>query len=223
MWGGVSIRALPLDFRLKTLFQNLGQDEELASQGYNLSDWPINYEDLRPYYELAEAFLGISGDGKALEDTLTTSAWLRDLGENGYGKINYPNSPMALPPAGFFLGEGLIEEGHSYTVTPYSIVPIGKGNFSTIEALNRAVNSSAKIDQFWQDVLPKLTRDFQRASCNSCGFCGGFPCWGKDMPRANMAEIFLKRFISKEVRQRINLVSHAKAFEVIYDEKSMLS
>ncbi|CAM3515040.1 GMC family oxidoreductase [Paenibacillus lupini] len=34
-------------------------------EGSSLSDWPIHYEDLEPYYERAEWEVGVSGDGNA--------------------------------------------------------------------------------------------------------------------------------------------------------------
>lgn len=48
-WLGTSLRMLPNDFQLQTLY----------GQGV---DWPIGYDDLRPYYERAETdVLGVAG------------------------------------------------------------------------------------------------------------------------------------------------------------------
>ena len=51
-WLGSTPRMLPHDFKMKT---NYGQGV----------DWPISYEDLKPYYEMAENEIGISGDVEA--------------------------------------------------------------------------------------------------------------------------------------------------------------
>ena len=48
-WLGTCLRMLPNDFRLSSTY----------GQGV---DWPISYEDLRPYYEMAEREIGVSGD-----------------------------------------------------------------------------------------------------------------------------------------------------------------
>ncbi|MBD2578377.1 GMC family oxidoreductase [Oscillatoria sp. FACHB-1406] len=48
-WEGKTIRMLPDDFKIKTLY----------GQGL---DWPISYEDLMPYYRKAEQEIGVSGD-----------------------------------------------------------------------------------------------------------------------------------------------------------------
>ena len=47
-WLGNVPRMLPNDFRMRTLYQH----------GV---DWPISYEDLKPYYEMAEYEIGVSG------------------------------------------------------------------------------------------------------------------------------------------------------------------
>ncbi len=51
-WLGTSLRLLPNDFKTKTTY-GVGDD------------WPITYEELAPWYDKAEAALGVSGDAKA--------------------------------------------------------------------------------------------------------------------------------------------------------------
>ncbi|HKP13525.1 MAG TPA: GMC family oxidoreductase [Blastocatellia bacterium] len=48
-WLGTCLRMLPNDFKMKTVYD----------QGV---DWPISYDDLKPYYEMAEREIGVSGD-----------------------------------------------------------------------------------------------------------------------------------------------------------------
>ncbi|MCG8054915.1 MAG: GMC family oxidoreductase [Candidatus Thiodiazotropha endolucinida] len=48
-WEGKTLRMLPEDFELKTKY------------GVGL-DWPISYDDLQPYYSMAEYEIGVSGD-----------------------------------------------------------------------------------------------------------------------------------------------------------------
>jgi choline dehydrogenase-like flavoprotein len=50
-WLGTTLRMLPNDFKLKTEY----------GQGV---DWPISYDELRPYYEMAEREIGVSGEVK---------------------------------------------------------------------------------------------------------------------------------------------------------------
>jgi choline dehydrogenase-like flavoprotein len=48
-WEGKTLRMLPEDFQMRTLY----------GEG---ADWPLTYEDLRPYYNEAEGEIGVSGD-----------------------------------------------------------------------------------------------------------------------------------------------------------------
>lgn len=48
-WLGTCLRMLPSDFRMQSRY----------GRGV---DWPISYDDLRPYYERAEREIGVSGD-----------------------------------------------------------------------------------------------------------------------------------------------------------------
>jgi choline dehydrogenase-like flavoprotein len=48
-WLGTTLRMLPTDFTLRTLY------------GHGV-DWPIAYDDIRPFYEMAEREIGVAGD-----------------------------------------------------------------------------------------------------------------------------------------------------------------
>ena len=51
--SGMLHRLHPDDFRLQTKYGDI--------EGANVVDWPISYDDMEPYYTLAEALVGISG------------------------------------------------------------------------------------------------------------------------------------------------------------------
>jgi len=53
LMSGMLHRLHPDDFRLKSKYGEI--------EGANIVDWPISYEDLEPYYTLAEELVGISG------------------------------------------------------------------------------------------------------------------------------------------------------------------
>ena len=75
--SGYFYRLKPVDFRLKS---ELG-----AVPGSTVADWPISYEALAPYYDMAEEELGVSGNAvphKFLEPR----------------KKNYPLPPLAEHP-----------------------------------------------------------------------------------------------------------------------------
>lgn len=59
-WGRISLRMGPYDFKPKTR-DGLG------------ADWPMNYEDLEPYYDKAELLVGVYGTNEGLENTPDSS------------------------------------------------------------------------------------------------------------------------------------------------------
>ncbi len=54
-WMGLTPRLVPNDFQMRTAYGN-GQKD------FPLQDWPIKYEDVLPYYDKAEAELGVAAD-----------------------------------------------------------------------------------------------------------------------------------------------------------------
>ncbi len=57
VYGAQAWRFLPDDFRMASRYG--------IPEGSSLSDWPIHYDDLEPYYERAEWEVGVSGDSEA--------------------------------------------------------------------------------------------------------------------------------------------------------------
>lgn len=70
-WLGTTPRMLPNDFHLK----------EKYGRGM---DWPINYDTLKPYYEMAEFEIGVSGDVSKQEYPISESM------EQYYGDYVFP-------------------------------------------------------------------------------------------------------------------------------------
>lgn len=54
--SGYFYRLKPVDFRLRSTLGNV--------KGANLADWPISYEEFAPFYDKAEAELGVSGEAR---------------------------------------------------------------------------------------------------------------------------------------------------------------
>ena len=57
VYGAQAWRFHPDDFRMATRYG--------IPDGSSLSDWPLTYDDLEPYYDRAEWEVGVSGDGEA--------------------------------------------------------------------------------------------------------------------------------------------------------------
>jgi choline dehydrogenase-like flavoprotein len=56
VYGGMAWRFHPDDFRMASRYG--------VPEGSSLADWPIGYDDLAPWYEMAEWEIGVSGDGR---------------------------------------------------------------------------------------------------------------------------------------------------------------
>src|SRR5215217_2186272 len=62
VYGAQAWRFHPDDFRMATKYG--------VPNGSSLSDWPITYETLEPFYERAEWELGAAGDGSAISNQI---------------------------------------------------------------------------------------------------------------------------------------------------------
>src|SRR5512145_2726515 len=62
-WTGQASRFMPGDFKLYTNEILNGNAERAGADltGYNITDWPLAYDDLEPYYERFEWEFGVSG------------------------------------------------------------------------------------------------------------------------------------------------------------------
>ncbi|MGO6984257.1 GMC family oxidoreductase [Rhizobium leguminosarum] len=69
-WAGVSLRFQPHEFKARTTYGE--------KAGLNLMDWPIDYDELAPFYDQAEKRLGVGG---------TTASGLARLPENNHYKV----------------------------------------------------------------------------------------------------------------------------------------
>ncbi len=99
-WATWSWRFRPDEFRVLS--------EEGPVEGASLADWPIDYEDLEPYYERAEWEFGVSGDADA----------------NPFGAPRgrgYPNPPHPDRTASLRFKRGARKLGYHPFPTPMAI------------------------------------------------------------------------------------------------------
>lgn len=87
-WTAISCRLRPFEFKAKTNYGSI--------VGANLLDWPISYDDLEPYYTLAEKKMGVAGSkGSGLpplpnnNHQLAVEAGARKI---GYSKFGHPGA-----------------------------------------------------------------------------------------------------------------------------------
>lgn len=100
VYGGLAWRFHPKDFQMASVY---GRPE-----GSSLTDWPIAYEDLEPWYSRAEHEIGVSGDGEGDRNS-------------GPRSRDYPMPPVADNAATGYLRAGARTLGVS-TFTPPLLV-----------------------------------------------------------------------------------------------------
>ena len=104
VYGAQAWRFHPLDFKMASTYG--------VPNGSSLSDWPISYDDLSPFYERAEWELGVSGDDPAPQMPR---------------RREYPMPPLPRTTKGRALEKGLQKLGWTYQTPPMLInsVPYG--------------------------------------------------------------------------------------------------
>ena len=100
LWQGMSWRFLPEDFAMASVFGN--------PDGASLADWPIDYDEMEPYYTRAEWELGVSGAEGSLTSRIPRSA-------------DYPMPPMTTEPARELLGAAADSLGWGWGPIPLAI------------------------------------------------------------------------------------------------------
>lgn len=230
LWGTWAFRALPIDFRLKSHFETTGElsgPNGLAQEGYSIADWPIAYSEMMPFFGVAEALLGISGDRDAQNASVRQSAWYQEFKNQPYWgtedqwfpKQPFSMGPYPLTPVGRFVYDGFKSAGMSPFPLPVAIVQPGSNGLSTRQALASALakQNGGPHGGIWEQKADALWSDQVRQACNMCGFCGEYLCWGRTGPKWGTQDSTLKEL---EALNHASIQPNAKAVEVLYDEKS---
>src|SRR5260221_5271010 len=193
IWGTWAYRGLPVDFKLKTFYENLKQLPELQSWGYSVADWPISYADMEPFYRVAEALLAVSGDRAKVNASITASNWFKALSGNSNSKVSdlikastvaepYPCPPHPINPVGYYVEQAVnrAELGLAAAPLPVGIVSPGTSTYRTREILAQAAQAGpAQLGgDFWKKTPEQLWSERVRQACTLCGFCGEYLCWG---------------------------------------------
>ncbi len=106
-WGGWSFRMKPEDFRLRSSLP-----DSVIQRYPHLIDWPIQYEDLEPYYGEAEHYIGVSGNSE--DQTVPRSS-----------RYPYPEFPYTLEDGEVIKALNAMEKPIAF-----SHLPIARHGFS---------------------------------------------------------------------------------------------
>src|SRR5258708_9426523 len=227
LWGTWSYRALPIDFRLRTVFTDLEQIEFLDKAQYAVQDWPISYSDMEPYYNVAEALYSVCGDREATMSSIEKSEWFqafsarkffRDLGQ-WRPPLDYPSPPYPETPVGYFVSRGISWAGGQQARLPAGIVNPSIGTYSTQEKIGEAVGrwGDGTIPGFWDRPASELWSERVRDACNLCGFCGEYLCWGSRSPKSGTWGSTLKEL--RDLRDVAEIRTDSKVYELVYDQR----
>lgn len=103
LMSGYFHRMKPNDFKLKSAFGEV--------DGANVVDWPIDYDELEPYYELVERIVGISG-------RVVKHPFLEPR-----STANFPYEPTWEQPVSNWFDQACEELGYHSLPTPRAILP----------------------------------------------------------------------------------------------------
>jgi len=114
-WNGQTWRFLPTDFQLRThLEQRYGKD--MLPTDMTIQDWPLNYDELEPYYDRFEKLCGTSGKAGNLRGQ-------QQPGGNpfeGWRSSEYPTPPLKQTYGPTLFAEAARKIGHSPFPQPAS-------------------------------------------------------------------------------------------------------
>jgi choline dehydrogenase-like flavoprotein len=226
IWGTWSFRALPIDFRLAMHFKVNGQSDQLKQEGYDIPDWPIGYEEMEPFYNVAETLLAVSGDRKAVNQGISSSAWYKAFKSqdhfahagNWKPDFAFPCPPYPLTPVGHLASEGFKAAGWSSVPLPSGMVAPGSSSYKTQEAIEEAQEHwVGDKPAFWKQSASKIWSKRVRDACNMCGYCGEYLCWGKNGPKSGSRASTLKELADLP---NAEIITDARVFEVMYDPRN---
>jgi choline dehydrogenase-like flavoprotein len=235
-WGGWAYRALPIDLKLETHFksQKLGDQTQLdwlKGRGYDVADWPIGYEELDPYYRIAEALFAVSGDRDAINKSIESSewyAWLKSIIPSGTRwdeshwllPARFPERAYPMSP-GAHLASEIMSRGANMTSAsmPAALVhpSVNAGSYDTRAHVAKVLDDWKQEDsvpQFWQSPIEQLWSARRRQPCNMCGYCGGYICWGTGGPKSGTLTTTLLELRDLETAE---IRTDAFAYEIVVD------
>ena len=225
-WGAWAFRAAPIDFRLATHFKKNKQLDDYKKWDYSIIDWPVQYAEMEPYFNVAETLLAVSGNRKSIADNIKKSAWYKEFSGQSHFKpasewepaFEFPCPEIVKTPVGWFIGVGMDKAKFGHFLLPSGMVSPRVKQFDTRSQIEEALKAWGSEPQpgFWKQQADEIWSDRIRTACNMCGYCGGYLCWGKQGPKSNAA---LTTLAEISELSNADIRTRAKAFEVMYDRR----
>jgi gluconate 2-dehydrogenase alpha chain len=115
-WGGLHWRNLPTDFRIRTaLGERYGA--KAIPDDMTITDWPVTYAELEPYYDRFDKLCGVSGKAGNLRGTIVPGGNPFE----GPRSDEYPNQPIKSYRGGLMFGEAAKSLGYHPFPIPAAI------------------------------------------------------------------------------------------------------
>jgi choline dehydrogenase-like flavoprotein len=125
VWQGMAWRFMPEDFRMRTVH---GEPE-----GASLPDWPVDYDDMEPYYSRAEQELGVAGEEGGLTSRTRRSA-------------RYPMPAMGTEPARELLGHAADALGWGWGPIPLALNSVPHAGRAACVRCPQCVGHACPVD-----------------------------------------------------------------------------
>ena len=151
-WSGQSWRYYEDDFRLRTTLEDMYGRERLAyleEDGADIQDWPITYEELEPYYDKTEYYVGVGGIPGNIQGQIRPVNPEEGNPYEAPRNRDYPMRPLRDNATDITFREGALNLG----LKPFHVPT--------------AINTEAYTNP---DGL-------ERPACSYCAFCTDYGCW----------------------------------------------
>jgi len=152
-WSGQSWRYYEDDFRIKsTIAEKYGKSaliDYLAADGAALADWPISYDELEPFYDKAEYFIGIGGWPGNIAGAIRPARSDEGNPFEAPRRRDYPFRPLRDNATDITFRQGALEQG----LKPFHV-------------------PTAITTENWTSPY-----GIARKACTYCAFCEGYGCW----------------------------------------------
>jgi choline dehydrogenase-like flavoprotein len=156
IWGTWAFRPLPIDFKLATHFKETKQFDSLKNAGYAVADWPVEYSEMMPFFTVAEALMGVSGDRESTNHSIRESGWYKAFKDKPYWgpkdhwfpEQPFPMGPHPITPVGQFVKDGMLNASQASSSdslgpfpTPVALVQPGSSGLKTKEVMAEAIKA----------------------------------------------------------------------------------
>lgn len=153
-WSGQSWRFYEDDFKVKTTIEEkygrqAGLLDYLKEDGVALADWPITYEEVEPYYEKVEYYIGVGGWPGNINGQIRPVNREEGNPFEAPRKKDYPFRPLRDNATDLIYRKGCLELGYKPFHVPTAITTVP-----------------------WTSPY-----GVRRAACTHCAFCTSHGCW----------------------------------------------